>query len=230
MVFSAPEMTTVSKPKRNPASADVSDQKKTRAFIEGRNLMSASHDKRIVDATQMLGVRPGVRATSCELKLPRLTVYKDIGRELPKQLEEMRSQMVTMPESNCGVGGGATAPYLGFNFANASFTRGAKGESGASFKYSSYSLAISSSWPFPVSACATIKCEIANCLWSGSEGTLRALARARALSPFCSSVLASTMRICALFGWLATDRSRYGSASLVLYVLLIELTQIEIGL
>src|SRR6266478_6639034 len=56
--------------------------------------MSASHDKRIVDATQMLGVRPGVRATSCELKPPRLTVYKDIGRELQKQLEEMRSQMV----------------------------------------------------------------------------------------------------------------------------------------
>src|SRR3977135_2335696 len=33
MVFSAPEMTTVSKPKRNPASADVRDQKKTREFI-----------------------------------------------------------------------------------------------------------------------------------------------------------------------------------------------------
>ncbi len=33
MVFSAPEMTTVSKPKRNPASAEVSDQKKMRAFI-----------------------------------------------------------------------------------------------------------------------------------------------------------------------------------------------------
>src|SRR5579863_4747902 len=33
MVFSAPEITTVSKPKRNPASADVSDQKKMRAFI-----------------------------------------------------------------------------------------------------------------------------------------------------------------------------------------------------
>jgi len=58
--------------------------------------MSASHDKRIVDATQMLGVRPGVRATSCELKPPRLTVYKDIGRELQKRLEEMRSQMVKM--------------------------------------------------------------------------------------------------------------------------------------
>ena len=28
-------MTTVSKPKRNPARAEVSDQKKTRAFIEG---------------------------------------------------------------------------------------------------------------------------------------------------------------------------------------------------
>src|SRR5580698_10977345 len=35
MVFSAPEITTVSKPKRNPASADVSDQKKTRPFISG---------------------------------------------------------------------------------------------------------------------------------------------------------------------------------------------------
>src|SRR5258708_27367900 len=33
MVFSAPEITTVSKPKRNPASADVSDQKKMRPFI-----------------------------------------------------------------------------------------------------------------------------------------------------------------------------------------------------
>ena len=36
MVCSAPEMTTVSKPKRNPASADVSDQKKMRLFISGR--------------------------------------------------------------------------------------------------------------------------------------------------------------------------------------------------
>src|SRR5579863_2241240 len=35
MVFSAPEITTVSKPKRNPASAEVSDQKKMRAFISG---------------------------------------------------------------------------------------------------------------------------------------------------------------------------------------------------
>src|ERR1700686_1254172 len=33
IVFSAPEITTVSKPKRNPASADVSDQKKIRAFM-----------------------------------------------------------------------------------------------------------------------------------------------------------------------------------------------------
>src|SRR5215469_6434708 len=33
MVFSAPEMTTVSKPKRNPASAEVSDQKKMRPFM-----------------------------------------------------------------------------------------------------------------------------------------------------------------------------------------------------
>src|ERR1700738_3250763 len=33
IVFSAPEMTTVSKPKRNPASADVRDQKKMRPFI-----------------------------------------------------------------------------------------------------------------------------------------------------------------------------------------------------
>jgi hypothetical protein len=29
-------MTTVSKPKRNPASAEVSDQKKMRAFISGK--------------------------------------------------------------------------------------------------------------------------------------------------------------------------------------------------
>src|ERR1700688_4506702 len=36
IVFSAPEMTTVSKPKRNPASADVSDQKNMRPFIVGR--------------------------------------------------------------------------------------------------------------------------------------------------------------------------------------------------
>jgi len=48
--------------------------------------------------------------------------------------------------------------YLAFSFANASFTRGANRESGASFKYSSYSFAISSSLPFPSSACATIKC------------------------------------------------------------------------
>src|ERR1700728_422874 len=33
MVFSAPEITTVSKPKRNPARAEVSDQKKMRPFI-----------------------------------------------------------------------------------------------------------------------------------------------------------------------------------------------------
>src|SRR5215471_10786266 len=33
MVFSAPEMTTVSKPNKNPARAEVSDQKKMRAFI-----------------------------------------------------------------------------------------------------------------------------------------------------------------------------------------------------
>jgi hypothetical protein len=38
MVFSAPEMTTVSNPKRNPASADVSDQKNMRPFIEDRAL------------------------------------------------------------------------------------------------------------------------------------------------------------------------------------------------
>jgi hypothetical protein len=37
------------------------------------------------------------------------------------------------------------ALYLVFSFANASLTRGAKGESGASFKYFSYSFAISSS-------------------------------------------------------------------------------------
>jgi hypothetical protein len=36
MVFSAPEITTVSKPKRNPASAEVSDQKKIRPFIAER--------------------------------------------------------------------------------------------------------------------------------------------------------------------------------------------------
>src|SRR5580704_6198535 len=33
MVFSAPEITTVSKPKRNPARAEVSDQKKMRPFM-----------------------------------------------------------------------------------------------------------------------------------------------------------------------------------------------------
>src|SRR5580692_9370517 len=36
IVFSAPEITTVSKPKRNPARAEVSDQKKMRPFISGR--------------------------------------------------------------------------------------------------------------------------------------------------------------------------------------------------
>src|SRR5208282_4146933 len=35
MVFSTPEMTTVSKPKRNPASAEVTDQMKIRAFMSG---------------------------------------------------------------------------------------------------------------------------------------------------------------------------------------------------
>jgi hypothetical protein len=35
MVFSAPEITTVSNPKRNPASAEVSDQKKMRPFMSG---------------------------------------------------------------------------------------------------------------------------------------------------------------------------------------------------
>ena len=33
MVFSAPEITTVSKPKRNPASAEVMAQKRMRAFM-----------------------------------------------------------------------------------------------------------------------------------------------------------------------------------------------------
>src|SRR5258708_393529 len=33
MVCSAPEMTTVSKPNRNPASAELMDQKKMRAFM-----------------------------------------------------------------------------------------------------------------------------------------------------------------------------------------------------
>src|SRR5579872_3714003 len=33
MVFSAPEITTVSNPKRNPARAEVSDQKEMRPFI-----------------------------------------------------------------------------------------------------------------------------------------------------------------------------------------------------
>ena len=33
MVFSAPEMTTVSKPNRKPANAAVSDQKKIRVFM-----------------------------------------------------------------------------------------------------------------------------------------------------------------------------------------------------
>src|SRR3974390_490965 len=37
MVFSAPEITTVSKPKRKPASADVSDQKKMRPFIKDKD-------------------------------------------------------------------------------------------------------------------------------------------------------------------------------------------------
>src|SRR4029077_9589637 len=108
----------------------------------------------------------------------------------------------------------APAPYLGLSLANSSFTRGAKGESGASFKYSLYSFAISSSWPLPLSAWATIKWQIANCLWLGREGTLRALARARSVSPFCNCVLASAVRSCALLGWSADARSRYGSASL----------------
>ena len=72
--------------------------------------------------------------------------------ELQKQLEEMRSQMVKMQNRIAELEAAPTAPYLDFSFANVSFTRGAKGESGASFKYSSHSLAISSSLPFPSSA------------------------------------------------------------------------------
>src|ERR1700757_3989683 len=42
MVFSAPEMTTVSKPKRNPASAEVSDQKKMRPLrVPGADVTTA---------------------------------------------------------------------------------------------------------------------------------------------------------------------------------------------
>lgn len=52
-------------------------------------------------------------------------------------------------------------PHLGLSCANASFTRGAKIESGASFKYSLYSFAISSSLPLPASASAAYRCEIA---------------------------------------------------------------------
>src|SRR5208282_2020732 len=47
MVFSAPEITTVSKPKRNPASADVSDQKKMRAFISRACAIRASTQYRV---------------------------------------------------------------------------------------------------------------------------------------------------------------------------------------
>src|SRR5271165_4170036 len=84
MVFSAPEMTTVSKPKRNPASADVSDQRKTRAFIEGSS-RRASHDKRIADVTQMSAssLAENRLPQPTELEPPRLTVYKDIGSTMP---------------------------------------------------------------------------------------------------------------------------------------------------
>ena len=37
---SAPEMTTVSKPKRNPARAEVMDQKKMRAFMADTLLLT----------------------------------------------------------------------------------------------------------------------------------------------------------------------------------------------
>src|SRR5271155_4854581 len=66
MVFSAPEMTTVSKPKRNPASAEVSDQKKMRPFISGSNVPSsesAHHDKHIALGTQICG--SGIRSLIC---------------------------------------------------------------------------------------------------------------------------------------------------------------------
>src|SRR5437588_4215713 len=119
--------------------------------------------------------------------------------------------------------------HLDLSFANASFTPGAKEESGASFKYSSYSLAISSYWPLPVSACATIKCETANCLWLAREGTLRALVRARAVSPFCSSTLARAVRLRA-FRPVGSSTQQIRLRFLVSQVLVIELTQIEIGL
>src|SRR3954468_518513 len=38
MVFSAPEITTVSNPKRNPASAETSDQRKMRLFMDRRSM------------------------------------------------------------------------------------------------------------------------------------------------------------------------------------------------
>jgi hypothetical protein len=44
MVFSAPEITTVSKPKRNPASAAVSDQKKMRPFMLKKYLVASTQN------------------------------------------------------------------------------------------------------------------------------------------------------------------------------------------
>src|ERR1700690_3009635 len=100
IVFSAPEITTVSKPKRNPASAEVRDQKKMRAFIS--KMVSA--DSMMGDPTSSapLEAHPTINAlcalrkyamtnrwpgeaggSADELEPSRLTVYKGLRRILP---------------------------------------------------------------------------------------------------------------------------------------------------
>src|ERR1700722_2667652 len=49
MVCSAPEMTTVSNPNRNPARADVIDHRRIRTFIESRTKLFETLSKKQID-------------------------------------------------------------------------------------------------------------------------------------------------------------------------------------
>ena len=55
IVCSAPEMTTVSKPKRNPASADVMDQKKMRGFMASNRCVRERTGSVVRSATRQRG-------------------------------------------------------------------------------------------------------------------------------------------------------------------------------
>src|ERR1700730_14465016 len=83
-------MTTVSKPKRNPASADVSDQKKTRAFIDGSSRRAHLTINASGTARKCLGLHFELQASG-QLEPPRLTVYRDIGRTMPGAISNLGS-------------------------------------------------------------------------------------------------------------------------------------------